>query len=226
MGGIELVVFDFDGTLAETRLAVSDTINAALLAHELPRVSPAFIHRLMGLPLEQLIDRMLPPPLRPYDAGPLVRWYRQHFEEIGAPTVRPMPGAERALDALAARGVAAAIATSRESSSLRGLLRAFGWEGRFVACITCDQVSHGKPHPETLRRALDAAGVHADRACMVGDTVWDMQMAVDGGVRAWGFSGGCHAADKLTGAGAERVLGELEELVTLFGADAPGLSDG
>jgi phosphoglycolate phosphatase len=208
-----LVVFDFDGTLAETRDAVSTTVNAALLAHQLPRVSPPFIHRLMGLPLETLFERMLPPTVKPYDVQPLVDGYREQFDALGAPKVTPMPGAISVLDSLGWRGIPVAIATSRGRASVHQLLEQLGWSGRFVAVVTCDDVAAGKPDPETLLRALDGAGVSADEAWMVGDTTWDIQMAKQAGVYAVGVAAGCHHATRLERAGPDLLLDDVDAVL-------------
>lgn len=218
MQRVAVVVFDFDGTLAETRRAVSETVNAALRAHGLPRVSPPFVHRLMGLPLDVLLARLIPPTLKPYDVAPLVAWYREAFDRLGGPWVEPMPGVHEAVHGLRARGVRLAIATSREGSSVARLLPGLGLEGVFEVCVSCEQVSQGKPHPETLERALSALGLDPAQAVMVGDTVWDVEMALAAGVRAWGVEGGCHAGDKLAEAGAQRVLARIDWLLDLLDA--------
>lgn len=210
----DLVVFDFDGTLGETRTAVSTTVNAALVAHKLPRVAPVAIWTFMGLPLETLFTKSLPPPRRAdTDVDALVRFYRAHFEALGAPLVTPMPGAVETVRALASRGKAMAVATSRELSSLTPLLERFGIGDAFVSIGTCDRVAKGKPDPEMLALVLAEAGVQADRACMVGDTIWDIQMARALGVPAVGVLDGCHARASLEKAGADVVLETLPDLL-------------
>lgn len=208
---IRLVAFDFDGTLAETRAAVSTTVNAALAAHELPRVAPACIHGWMGLPLETVFQRCLPPPARGRwsDLGPLVRWYRARFAELGEALVTPMAGAHALLDALAADGLQLAIATSRERSSLDRLLEHLGLTGRFAQIVACNDVARGKPDPELLRLLLTRTGLEAHEVRMVGDTTFDVQMARAAGVAVAAVVGGCHDRASLLGAGPDVVLDEL-----------------
>lgn len=207
-----LVVLDFDGTLAETREAVSATINAVLAERGLPRVQPAFLHGLMGLPLETLFHRAVPPFRRPFDVAPLVAAYRAYFDVVGLPRVRPRPDAAPALDALAARGHALAIATSRERSSLDGILARFGWQGRFAVIGTCDDVEAGKPAPDLLLDVLRRAGRGPDQAVMVGDTTYDLEMAAAAGVLAYGVEGGSHDRRRLEGVPSAGVLPDLGAL--------------
>lgn len=215
-----LVVLDFDGTLAETREAVSATINAVLAAEGSPRVQPAFLHGLMGLPLETLFHRAIPPFRRPFDTAPLVAAYRASFAEIGLPRVRPRRDAEPALDALAARGHALAIATSRERSSLDAILARFGWHGRFAVVGTCDDVAAGKPAPDLLLDVLRRAGRPPTDAVMVGDTTYDLEMAAAAGVAGVGVEGGSHDRRRLEAAPAAQVLPDLHALVGWLAGEA------
>jgi phosphoglycolate phosphatase len=205
-----LVVFDFDGTLAETRDAVSTTLNAALFAEGLPRVHPPFVHRLMGLPLTDLIARLLPPTLpaeaRADRVDAVVLAYRARFPELGDPRVRPLGGVIELLEALAASGVALAIATSREGGSLGRLLKQMGLDGYFSVRASCERVTAGKPAPDLLALALAESGVDPREAWMVGDTDWDVQMARSLGVFAVGLCDGSHPRERLEAAGADWVL--------------------
>ncbi|MCB9682488.1 MAG: HAD family hydrolase [Alphaproteobacteria bacterium] len=213
--GTTLVVFDFDGTLADTRVGVSTCLNAALHAHGLPRVMPSFVHALMGLPLPTVFQRTLPPPQRDTDVTPLVAWYRHHFLDLALPHVAPCPGAHATLDALARRGVTTGIATSRGRTSLVPLLDHLGLGG-FAVVGTDDDVDVGKPDPALLRLVLDRAGVPTEAAVMVGDTSYDVLMARAAGVRVVGVPG-CHDGAALAAAGADHVVDHLEDVLPLVG---------
>ena len=214
------IVWDFDGTLAETRAAVSTTLNAALLQVGLPRVHPPFIHAGMGLPLEQLIARLVPPTVRPAPVAEIAAAYRALFPALGAPLVTWMPGLPEALDRLLAEGVVAGIASSRERGSLAALLDQLGGAGRFVAVVGCEDAVAGKPAPDLLRVALARMGLRAADVWMVGDTEWDIAMARAAGVRSVGLVGGCHDASRLRAAGPDAVVDDVDALVhAVLGGD-------
>lgn len=212
----QLVVFDFDGTLAETRAAVATTVNAALAAHGWPRLAPEVVHGMMGLPLARCFEVAIPPYKRPVDVGPMVRWYQEHFVTLGAPLVEALPGAAAAVQAARDAGLAVGLATSREASTLRPLLAALGLEKGWATVVTCDRVTHGKPHPEALHLAMAEAGAAPDRTWMIGDTTWDVEMAVAAGVRPIGVTGGSHGREELVRAGAVEVLDGTGGLVALL----------
>lgn len=206
VSGPKMVVFDFDGTLAETREAVSSTLNAALHDADLPRVHPPYIHGLMGLPLDQLVRKLVPRIYDHVDIPALVRWYRDHFDEIGAPLVEPMPDADAVLEL----GLPLGIATSREWSSLEPLLARFGWAERFSRIGTCDRVERGKPHPDVLLYALD--GVEPSSAVFVGDTTWDVEVAKAAGATSVAMPTGSHTHERLEASEPDVVLASLTEL--------------
>lgn len=203
------VVFDFDGTLADTREAVVNTVNRVLVAAGHPRVAGEWIHRMMGLPLGELLQKAIPRTQRPEDTGRLEAAYRETFLEVGLPQVRPMPEAEEVLGVLRQREIGLAIATSREAVTLRPLIEAWGWDSWFRVIATCDLVTQGKPAPDLLLWVLQQTGWSADDTVMVGDTRWDVEMATRVGVRAVGVTHGSHDARTLREAGASEVYPDL-----------------
>ncbi len=209
------VVFDFDGTLAESRDAVAATVNEVLAAAGHPRVLPAWVHGMMGLPLEVMLAKAVPRTQRPDDVTALADAYRELFPTVGMPRVRPMPEADEVLSALEDAGLGVAIATSRGALSLVPILARFGWTGRFRSLATCERVVHGKPAPDLMHLALEESGWAAGEALLVGDTRWDMEMAVAAGVRAIGVSHGSHDERELRAGGAEVVLPDLRGVLGL-----------
>jgi phosphoglycolate phosphatase len=207
------IVWDFDGTLAETRDAVSTTLNAVLAEAGLPRVHPPFLHASMGLPLEALIARLVPPTVRPAPIAALAARYRALFPVLGAPKVGWMPGFPDALDRLSAAGIAHGIASSREGSSLHALLDQLGGATRFGAVVGCEDAVRGKPAPDLLEVALTRLGVAPEAAWMVGDTEWDVAMGRAAGVVAVGLVGGSHDAARLRAAFADAVVDDVHALV-------------
>ncbi len=85
----------------------------------------------------------------------------------------------------------------------------------FATLQTCDG-NPGKPNPEMIHRAMNEVGVEPGETVMVGDTVFDMEMAGNAGVEALGVSWGYHDPKELTAAGAAYILGEPGDLVPLL----------
>ncbi|MEL6318013.1 MAG: HAD-IA family hydrolase, partial [Pseudomonadota bacterium] len=103
------------------------------------------------------------------------------------------------------------VATGKARRGLDHTLGAHGLEGVFIATQTCSE-NPGKPHPGMIESCLAATGVAAADAVMIGDTVFDMEMAANAGVAAIGVAWGYHAAEELADAGAREIVSDFDAL--------------
>lgn len=211
-------VFDVDGTLADTNhLHVVTWWEAFRQAGH--RVPMHAVHRAVGLPGADLIAHLLGEDRDTDQDAELSAahkaLYGQYFDRLPA-----LPGARELLRRLAGDGWRVVLATSAGGAELSALRRAIDADEVITATASADDVDAGKPAPDPVRHALELAGVPAERAVFVGDTVWDMAAGRRAGVRCVGvLSGGIPRAD-LVEAGADAVYdgpaGLLAEL-----ADSP-----
>jgi phosphoglycolate phosphatase len=139
--------------------------------------------------------------------------YRAAFLELSA--IRPARAAVSACAAIdavrAARDIVLGIATGKSRRGVDRLIEREGWQERFVTVRTADE-HPSKPHPAMILRAMAEAGVGPGRTVMVGDTTYDMEMALAAGVGALGVAWGYHPADDLRTVGAHRVIGACDGL--------------
>jgi phosphoglycolate phosphatase len=105
------------------------------------------------------------------------------------------------------------IATGHVSHAIEPALDRFGWRKFFCNVQTADRAP-SKPHPGMLLKALSETGTHKDDAIMIGDTVFDMEMARAAGIEGVGVAWGYHRAERLRDAGASRVVSDMGELRT------------
>ncbi|GGS43117.1 HAD family hydrolase [Streptomyces griseoviridis] len=204
-------VFDVDGTLADTNhLHVVTWWEAFRQAGH--RVPMHAVHRAVGLPSTDLIAHLLGEDRDPEQDDALSAahkaLYGQYFDRLPA-----LPGAGDLLRRLAGDGWKVVLATSAGDAELGALRRAIDADDAITATAGADDVESGKPAPEPVQRALELAGVPAERAVFVGDTVWDMTAARRAGVRCVGvLSGGIPRAD-LVEAGADAVYDDPAALL-------------
>ncbi len=203
---IRLAVFDCDGTLVDGQAAVCTAMDAAFAAHGLPRPDHHLVRRSVGLSLPQAVRALLP------DADDDLRQgidlaYRDAFRaarEAGE-LVEPLyAGVREVLDALLDDGWLLGVATGKSDRGLEHCLASHGLSRHFVTLQTADR-HPSKPHPAMLEAALFEAGAMPQHAVMIGDTAYDMVMAVNAGVRALGVDWGYHTPAELVDAGAEIV---------------------
>jgi phosphoglycolate phosphatase len=109
------------------------------------------------------------------------------------------------------------IATGKSKRGVARLLAQEGWHGHFVTIQTADD-HPSKPHPSMIQQAMADAGASAHDTVMIGDTTFDMQMALNAGVGALGVSWGYHARERLRLAGAHDVVDEGSRLIDAIDA--------
>jgi phosphoglycolate phosphatase len=192
-------IFDLDGTLVDTPLAIVETFTAAFASMGVPAREAKAIRATIGLPLEKAFSKLLEVPLDDGLVAQGVRQYQVLFRELILPKAARLlfPGVAEGLSELRGQGVALAVATSKFYSSADALLRAAGLRDQFNMVVGADQVKQPKPNPEMGLMILQALGVSADRAVMVGDTTHDLLMAKAAGMRSVAVTYGVHSLQEL-----------------------------
>ncbi|MEV0355271.1 HAD family hydrolase [Nocardia sp. NPDC050697] len=201
------VLFDIDGTLVDSNYLHTRAWHRAFRAAG-AEVPSWRIHRAIGMDGDTLIETLAPDA----DADRADELHsRYYLESAGELTL--LPGAREILHALHDRGLRIVLATSAPPDELERLRELLDSEPILHAVTDADDVETAKPDPAIVRVALERAGVPADRAVFVGDTVWDAEAATAAGVRAVGVLSGGVSRDELTTAGAEFVCDDVAELL-------------
>jgi phosphoglycolate phosphatase len=173
----DTIVFDLDGTLVDTAGDLAASLNHALDVLGRSPVPPADVRMLVGRGARHLLARGLAatgpvtPGLVEAGVGPFLDFYRRNIATLS----RPFPGAEQALDSLAADGFRLAICTNKPEALAVDLIAALGWRDRFQALLGADSRPWRKPDPRHLLATVAAAGGSA--ALFVGDSVTDRDTA-------------------------------------------------
>jgi phosphoglycolate phosphatase len=209
---VKLVVFDFDGTLVDSRklIAESNRIVFGQFGFAVPSEDESF--SLVGMSLESVLLRLAGPNA---PVAKMVAAYRRVLPLLRADMAyadAPFDGAAGLLAALSEHeDVLLGLATAHAAHAVVPALERFGWQGYFCTVQTADKAP-SKPHPAMVLQALSEARVEARDAIMVGDTTFDIEMACAAGVRGVAVSWGYHRPDRLHGAGALRVVNDMTEL--------------
>lgn len=188
-------------------------MNVACDRHGFARPSAEAVRRVVGLPLEVAIRRLVP-DVDVALSQEVSETYKAAFYELrqaGAVQEPLFPGISGVLDQLDAAGWLMGVATGKSHRGLVSTLTHHNLLERFVTHQTADR-AHGKPHPDMMLKAMDATGVEAKHAVMIGDTTFDIEMAINAGVRAIGVAWGYHRTQELLDAGAVQVVETADEL--------------
>ena len=169
------VVFDFDGTLADTAPLIVETMRGAMAELGLPGREERVLRASIGLRLEEVPAVVWPGA--GVDGELFARTYRRIFEERKeGMKVSLFRGVEDTLRWLYKAGIGMAIATSRSRRSLEEYLERLGVRGLFAMTVGGDDVSRGKPDGEPVEKILQALGWEAERTLTVGDAPVDVAM--------------------------------------------------
>lgn len=205
----ELLVFDWDGTLMNSAAHIVRSMQRAIQDLGLPERSTDRLRELIGLGLDDVLERLFP-DLDTRKVRNLLTTYRRRFTAPGGQS-EPFPGVADTLAQLIDGGYELAVATGK---SRRGLDRNLAETG-LGACFKysrCADESTPKPAPDMLDDVLLRSATRPESALMIGDTEYDMQMARAAGVPAIGVACGVHAPDRLLDAGALTVLDTVRAL--------------
>ena len=196
-----LVVFDMAGTTVKDKGDVADAFLVALRGHGI-EVTPEQLSGVRGSSKREAVLHFIPEGAdRGSRAEMVYNSFRErlaHFYSTGG--VEPVEGAEATFSWLKRRGIGVALDTGfdREITSL--LVSSLGWEREVVDVVVCgEDVRRGRPAPDLIFRAMEAAGVGEARQVMnVGDTMLDLQAGHNAGVR-WnvGVLSGAHGRQLL-----------------------------
>jgi phosphoglycolate phosphatase len=210
---LRLAVFDCDGTLVDGQAGICAAMEAAFARFGLPLPPRNAVRRAVGLSLPQAIAR-LRPQTNDNERRLLVDAYKTAFRaarESGELEQPLYPGIADLLGRLARAGWLIGVATGMSRRGLDHCLAVHGIANHFVTRQTAD-AHPSKPHPAMLEAALNETGVAARDAVMIGDTVFDMAMAVAAGVPALGVDWGYHERTELIEAGAGAVADDPAQL--------------
>lgn len=214
---LRLAVFDCDGTLVDGQASICTAMERAFVAHRLPTPDRAQVRRVVGLSLPVAVRQLLPgadPDLHHQIAEEYKSAYRAAREagELAEPLYEGIAGL---VEELHGEGWLLGVATGKSDRGLSHVLAATGLSRYFITLQTADR-HPSKPHPAMLEAALADAAAEPQDAVMIGDTAYDMAMAMSAGVRAIGVDWGYHESAELLAAGASDVATSAAHLRDLL----------
>jgi len=172
---MKLIIWDFDGTLVDSRPLIVAGMDHALTVLGLPLDTKDEWLKYVGLPVEKGVENTFGP--LGFETDVVLKAYRSFGHAENEHLLTPFEGMNDLLAELKAKGIPMALATSKRGLPLKRQLAMLGWMEYFDPMITPDEVTHGKPHPESLDLVLAHHHLKAEDAIMVGDTPFDLEMA-------------------------------------------------
>ena len=190
----DLLIFDWDGTLSDSTATIVHAIQSASQDVGITVPNDTQSKSIIGLGLAEALETLFPNSDQS-TRQKIVERYRVHYLARDEGIVL-FDGVEAALEEYAAAGFMLAVATGK---GREGLNRAFRQTGlsRFFHASRCAGECISKPHPQMLEEILDELGVMPEKAVMIGDTHFDLQMAQNAKMPSLGVTYGAHPLENL-----------------------------
>lgn len=211
----QLVILDFDGTLADTQPLILSSLQRTIRELHLPSRTDDECKSIIGLPLKECFVQLL--QVDDSTAEKCAEVYRRVFDEDNhAGVVTLFPHVLDTLKALHERGLQLAICSSRARPTLNAFIKTFKLEDYVSMVVGADDVQHHKPHPEPVQIILQQLNIPAGKALVVGDASYDILMGASAGCRTCGVTYGNQSAADLSAAGADCLIDQFSDLITLI----------
>jgi phosphoglycolate phosphatase len=216
---MKLVLFDCDGTLVDSAHLIHEVMVKTFDDFGLQPPDPAATRSIIGLTLDSAIARLRGLDAVDPQSTDMMARYKFHFlptrDEQGFQ--EPLyPGIKGMIDTLAARNdVIIGAVTGKSRRGLNLICETHGFEKTFFVSRTADDCP-SKPHPAMVLECCDHTGISAADTVVIGDSIYDMEMAKAAGARAIGVSWGYGTVEDLKRAGADGIADSASDILILF----------
>jgi len=205
----DILIFDWDGTLMDSTAWIVECMQCGIVDTGLESRSDEAIRGIIGLGLTEAVQELYPGAAG-HEVQALCTAYREHYFSADERCAL-FPGVEDVLDELRTQGYWMAIATGKSRRGLDKVLRQTGLGEVFPVTRTADETL-SKPNPLMLEEIVTDFDSHSSRCLMIGDSLFDLQMAENAGMDALGVSWGVQEAEKLLGLEPTGLIHEMIEL--------------
>jgi phosphoglycolate phosphatase len=217
----QAILFDLDGTLAETAPEIADALNDTLGALGLPTVAPDLAARWIGHGTRELLVQGLAharhtslDAVRADPALPEVfAVFDGHYERRTGTRSHLYPGVLETLGALRAQRCHLAVVTNKEGRHTDTVLRALGLSSAFDMVISGDTLPTKKPNPSGVQHCLQRWGIAPEQALFVGDSSIDAQTARNAGVAVFLMTYGYNMGADVRDSQPDRVLDHFGQVL-------------
>lgn len=209
----DLVIFDWDGTLFDSVGQIVASLQFAAKKFQQPLTDEA-AKSIIGLGLPEVMQILFPQVPELQDQ--ILQCYADHYV-ANSTGDKWFDGVAELIHALKAQGKQVAVATGKSRKGLDRVLKQTQSAELFVATRAASETK-SKPDPLMLQEILDVTGVALERAVMVGDTSYDLEMAQRLGMASIGVSYGVHTVETLQQFSPLAVVDDVQSLHQLLRA--------
>jgi phosphoglycolate phosphatase len=187
---MNLLIFDLDGTLIDSKLDLVHSVNAARALMSLEPISEELVSSYVGNGAPVLMRRALGPEASEADVARALDYFLKYYRAHMLDNTRLYPGVREALDRLLEGGAKMAVLTNKPVRFSRSIVEGLGLTQHFFQVYGGNSFEQKKPDPIGIETLLGETGAPRERTIMVGDSHVDIRTARNAGVVACGVSYG------------------------------------
>lgn len=187
---MDLLIFDLDGTLIDSKLDLAHAVNATRLHLGRPPLDTELIATYVGNGAPVLLRRALGPEASEEEVAGALQYFLAYYGEHALENTRPYPGIREAIETLAGEGLLMAVLTNKPTAISKRILDGLDLSRHFARIYGGNSFEHKKPDPTGVRKLLSELEVNSESAMLVGDSSVDVRTARNAGIRMCGVSYG------------------------------------
>lgn len=210
---VDLLIFDLDGTLVDTKKDIAVSANFALKKLGLPTLPEKIIHSYVGKGISNLMEGCLG-EARKGELKDAVKLFRDHYGQHLAVHSRLFPGVREVLEHFADKKMA--VLSNKIESFSSEILRLLGVRDYFDIVWGGDTGPSMKPHPHGIEQILNRLKARPERSVVVGDSTVDIETGKNAGVLTCAVTYGFDSRPKLKEASPDYLVPSLQALIKLF----------
>ncbi len=209
------IIFDFDGTIADTSRIILATMQATMRERDLRVATPEAIKRIIGLPLKDCFIHIYP-GMSEIEALECASTYCDIFDaNKSSLTPTLFPNVAKTLTILNRHNITMSVASSRGNNSLEELLEMLDVRQHFAVVVGVDNVDKAKPDPEAILYILKSMHINACDALMVGDMPVDIAMGQNADVKTCAVTYGNSTREDLEKSHPDHLIDDFCQLLAL-----------
>lgn len=213
----KLIIFDLDGTLANTLEDLADATNYALTKHGYPIHSLDKFNYFVGNGVPKLIERALPEEKRnPDEVKKVQADFSEYYDIHSLDKTKAYDGVAEMLGKISAMGIKTAVATNKADEFVPVILKKLFPTFKFDFIQGSVEGLAKKPDPEIVNKILGEIGVTSDKAIFIGDSDVDIKTALNSDMKSIGCTWGFRGREELKAAGATYIVDSAEEIIEII----------
>lgn len=186
----DLIIFDLDGTLVDSKLDLALAVNATRRHYGLPPLDIEQVSSYVGNGAPVLIRRAMGPEFNEQEIQQALEYFLNHYREHMLDHTRLYPTVAESLDRLKKEGLLLSVLTNKPVRFSSDILAGLGVADYFFRIYGGNSFEQKKPDPAGVNAILQEAGVSGERALLVGDSAVDILTARNAGIAACGVTYG------------------------------------